>query len=114
MRFWVRTVCVLAMTLGPVRALAAEGVVPEMRAANGFAVGMPEIDGLDCPGILRGLAAIDATGYRGSAPLSPRHPDYALFIYEDRLAAAFYTRCTLGQGRGFEPGDAFSRGFGAP
>ncbi|MEM1344197.1 MAG: hypothetical protein AAGI34_06400 [Pseudomonadota bacterium] len=57
-------------------------------------VDLPEIATLGCKDMQDTLAWIDRSGYRGFDPLPKDHPDYALFLYEDRLASAFFHACT--------------------
>jgi hypothetical protein len=61
--------------------------------ARGHRVETPAIGVLDCAGIERVLARIDATGYRKGKRLPYDRADMALFEYEHRLAEAHFARC---------------------
>ncbi|GMG82223.1 hypothetical protein LNKW23_14360 [Paralimibaculum aggregatum] len=79
----------------------------------GVRVEMPELAGLSCEEMRAVLWRLDRTGYRGQRVLDPSHPDWRVFVYEDRLAAALYFDCTLRASRESRQVDVFSRGFGA-
>lgn len=107
----------IAATLAAAWALAAlpqgaAGATPaRVIASNGAVIEMPEIAGLDCPGMERVLRLIDLAGYRGPAPLLPEDPDWQIFDYEDRLSRAHYFGCIVRQHGLDDPGPAFSFGF---
>jgi hypothetical protein len=84
---------------------------PRAMALNGAVVMMPEIGGLDCPGMAQILRRIDLSGYRGPDPLPVGHPDWLIFEYEDELARKYYFSCTMVENRLEDPGPAFSLGF---
>lgn len=84
---------------------------PRAIASNGAVIEMPEIAGLDCPGMERALRRIDLSHYRGPGPLPEGHPDWPIFDYEDRLSGAWYFTCTVDRHRLEDPGPAFSLGF---
>lgn len=85
--------------------------VPRALASNGAIVPMPEIAGLDCPGMALALERIDRSRYRGPQPLPEDHPDRQIFEYEDRLSAAYYRDCILAAHGLENPTPAFSQGF---
>lgn len=90
----------------------AAGATPaRLIASNGAVIEMPDIAGLDCPGMQRVLRLIDLAGYRGPAPLRPEDPDWPIFDYEDRLSRAHYFDCLVGKHGLDDPGPAFSFGF---
>jgi hypothetical protein len=89
----------------------ADAAVPRAVASNGAVIDMPDIAGLDCPGMERALRRIDLSRYRGPEPVPQGHPDWPIFDYEDRLSAAYYKSCTLERHRLDDPGPAFSSGF---
>lgn len=86
---------------------------PRAMASNGVVVPMPRIAGLDCEGMAEALRRIDLSNYRGAEPVPEGHRDRPIFDYEDRLARAYYTRCTLHEQALRDPGPAFSFGFKA-
>ncbi|MEM9735421.1 MAG: hypothetical protein AAF908_02310 [Pseudomonadota bacterium] len=110
-----RTAIALPLLVVSVPALAGEllaglpaGETPVRVAANGAQVPMPDIASLDCAGLARTIAAIDASGYRGETEdLPPSHPDHGIFLYENALTATEYFECTLGQSRNADPELAF-------
>ena len=81
--------------------------------AAGVPVEMPGLAGLSCEEMRAVLARLDRSGYRGQGLLDETHPDWRVFVYEDRLAAALYADCTLRATRASRPAEVFSRGFGA-
>lgn len=78
---------------------------------SGETVSLPEIAGLDCSEMAEVLAALDRTDYRGRAILPPEHPDYPVFVYEDRLASEIYLRCMVRPREAPVPENVFSGGF---
>ena len=97
----VRKVLVNLLVLaGPLFASAATqdatGTVGS-HAAGAVGIAMPEISGLDCGGMRDALARLDRTRYRGLEPVAEDDARHDLFLYEDRLAAAYYYRCTLAE-----------------
>lgn len=96
---------------GSERHAAQQNPVPRALASNGAVVPMPEIAGLDCPGMARALERIDRSRYRGPRPVPEGHPDRDIFEYEDRLAAAYYRECILAAHGLQDPSPAFSQGF---
>lgn len=99
----------IILVLGGLTAQAADTTT--YRATNGAVVAAPEIAALDCPQMAQVLRNLDNAQYRNSAPLRPGDADWPIFDYEDHLASAYYTRCTVGLNRKTDPLDAFSRGF---
>jgi hypothetical protein len=86
---------------------------PRTLASNGAVVIMPEIEALDCAGMAQVLRRIDLSAYRGAEPVPRDHPDWPIFVYEDRVSRAYYRRCILADNRLADPGEAFSSGFEA-
>ena len=80
-------------------------------AAGGAVVETPAIGGLGCGEMRRVLARVDDLGYREIDPLPEGHPDHALFLYEDRLAARLFRACTLRDTRRAEPRAGLWTGF---
>lgn len=79
----------------------------------GIEIAMPAIATMSCFEMRRALDRIDQSGYRGNGLLMEDHPDFPLFVYEDRLASSFYLDCTLRRSKIAQPTDVFSRGFNA-
>jgi len=107
----VAVACAMALltTVGAAREARAES--GQVVLARGDVVETPEIGALDCGTMRQVLREIDATNYRGIAPVAEGDPDYALFVYEDRLAAALYRRCTLAESRRLDPSRVFTASF---
>lgn len=106
----------LAAVLSPAAApaqIAGATEVPHAITANGVVVPTPEIATLDCAGITQTLRRIDQSNYRQGEALNPLDRDWPIFVYEDRLARAYYTECMLHDKPLGDPGDAFSFGFDA-
>jgi len=93
--------------------LHAQALVPDgvIVLSAGDVVNTPEIEPMSCAERRSVLARIDATNYRGLAPLPVGHPDFALFAYEDELAAAIFRDCTLLETRAADTDDLFRFGF---
>lgn len=91
--------------------VAAPASGGERVARNGAIVPMPPIEALDCPGMAGVIARIDASNYRDpDAPdLTPEHPDWPIFEYENQVTAREYFECTLSQSRDTDPGVAFEK-----
>ena len=89
----------------------ADASAQQMRAQNGVVLPMPRIAAMGCLSMSRLMKRFSDSGYRGLGPLSPDDPDYPLFEYEDRLAAAFYERCRKGRSAVEKPSDVFRPGF---
>jgi hypothetical protein len=85
--------------------------VPHILASNGVAVPTPDIAALDCDGMAEALRRIDQSKYREQEALSPDHPDWPIFDYENRLARSYYADCLLLKHAFDDPGEAFSFGF---
>jgi hypothetical protein len=102
----------LALTAAPAQS-PEDASTRRAMASNGVVVPMPKIAGLDCEGMAEALRRIDLSNYRGAEPVPKGHRDRPIFDYEDRLARAYYTQCTLHEQALHDPGPAFSFGFKA-
>lgn len=89
----------------------AQSAPPQIVAANGAAVPMPDISGLDCNGMANALRRIDQSRYRGADIIDPGHPDRPIFDYEDRLARAYYNDCLARRHALDDPEAVFAFGF---
>ena len=103
----------LVMAHGPAAAAGAadDTAAPRAVASNGAVVVMPDIAGMDCAAMSHVIRRLDMSKYRGSDPVPEGHRDWPIFVYEDRLSAAYYFSCTLSENRLADPGSAFSFGF---
>ena len=82
-----------------------------MRAQNGTVLPAPMISTIACADMKGLLAEYLESGYRGVDPVAPEHPDYPIFVYENRLATAFFDRCQAEWDRYEPPANAFGEGF---
>lgn len=82
------------------------------RTVGGVTVAMPPPDGMSCDGLRAALQSLDRADYRRGRLLDRDHPDYPLFVYEDRVAAMLFFDCTLPEMQREPPPDLFSKGFG--
>lgn len=104
----------LALAGASLAVAASDARVPEPRShvlTSGHVVELPPPGSLTCAEMRAVLARLDRSGYRGRGILPETHPDYPVFDYEDRLAAALYLRCTLAESRAASDTGAFPRGF---
>lgn len=89
----------------------------DFTATTGHVVTMTPVDDLDCRGLARKLAEIDATGYRGQRPRPADRRDRLLFDYEKQVSRRYYSRCITGQapdaGETARARDVFRKGFQA-
>lgn len=89
----------------------------DFTATTGHVVTMIPVDDLDCRGLARKLAEIDATGYRGQRPRPADRRDRLLFDYEKQVSRRYYSRCVSGHapesGETTRTRDVFRKGFQA-
>lgn len=77
------------------RAQTAVGVKMPFTVTTGHVIRFQPVGDLDCDGLRRKLAEIDATGYRGHRPRPADRRDRPLFDYENAVAHDLYTRCNV-------------------
>lgn len=69
---------------------------------------------LDCPGLARKLAEIDATGYRGARPTPADRRDRPLFDYETMVSIRYYSTCAELKAGAMPSVNVFRGGFNKP
>lgn len=101
------------MALAPPTEHSLDPVVERHRTVAGVTLELPDLASLDCHDIRVVLRRLDLSGYRNGGVLGEQHPDYAVFVYEDELASAYYLDCILNQRDPTAAETVFLRGFGA-
>jgi hypothetical protein len=93
--------------------LIGSGTVAEpfLTTSNGVELPAPNVTVLSCDRMQVLLNAYADSGYREVDPLSPAHPDHAIFMYEDNLARHHYTVCQLRATQFGDAAPAFELGF---
>jgi hypothetical protein len=92
---------------GPAFAAEPDGFV----TAHGVRVATPPLALLDCPGMRAVLDAIDASGYRGTAPKPTDPADKPLMDYENRVSRHFYLTCVHAEAERAPTARAFGQGY---
>lgn len=94
-------------------AFAATGARAEavFTASNGAELSAPDISRLSCAERGTLLLEYSISGYRGTEPLAPEHPDRKIYEYENQLAQVFYMQCQAGTSHYQDSAPAFTQGF---
>lgn len=103
-----RAAVAVALVLVPALAAAQAAV---FRTARGVEVATPAPQELDCAAMRRVLDAIDASGYRGTAPEPADSADAGLLDYENRLSRTFYQQCVHALAGANPLSSPFARGY---